>query len=237
MIFQYAAPAKAKKKRKTASDFIIDEAEVDDDVDEDEDAWDDADGDDLAANEAEEAGRTARDIEARMRRERDHGFGFDEGMDADEIEEYYRKKYNDEAATIARFGEGGEDMSDEITQQTLLPGVKDPNLWMVKCLLGQEKETVVQIMNKYIAYERKSDENLQIRSVVAPEHVKGYIYIEAFKQSHVKQVIEGISALRVGLYNQQASLIIIHKGLWLTLFFFRRFRWSPLKRWQTCSKW
>lgn len=38
---------------------------------------------------------------------------------------------------------------------------------------------------------------------MAPEHVKGYIYIEAFKQTHVKQVIEGITALRIGQYQQQ----------------------------------
>ena len=43
------------------------------------------------------------------------------------------RRYNEDTAAIARFGEGGEEMSDEITQQTLLPGVKDPNLWMVKC--------------------------------------------------------------------------------------------------------
>ncbi len=41
------------------------------------------------------------------------------------------------------------------------------------------------------------------RSVVSPEHVKGYVYVEAFKQSHVKQLIEGISALRIGQYKQQ----------------------------------
>lgn len=39
--------------------------------------------------------------------------------------------------------------------------------------------------------------------MIAPEHVKGHIYIEAYKQSHVKQVIEGISALRLGIYQQQ----------------------------------
>ena len=55
-------------------------------------------------------------------------------------------------------------MSDEITQQTLLPGVKDPNLWMVKCLPGTEKQTVIRIMEKYIAYQRKGDP-LQIRCV------------------------------------------------------------------------
>ena len=52
-------------------------------------------------------------------------------------------------------------------------------------------------MNKFLAYQH-TDEPLQIRSVVAPEHVKGMIYIEAFKQTHVKTLIEGISALKIG---------------------------------------
>lgn len=42
----------------------------------------------------------------------------------DELEEYYRNKYG-QTSVAARFGEG-EEMSDEITQQGLLPGVKDP---------------------------------------------------------------------------------------------------------------
>lgn len=41
-----------------------------------------------------------------------------------EIEEYLRKKYADDTNAIRHFGDGGEEMSDEITQQTLLPGVK-----------------------------------------------------------------------------------------------------------------
>ena len=82
-------------------------------------------------------------------RDRKSGFKMDE-VDEQEIEEYYRNRYsfavliltclphpllryNEDTAAIQRFGEGGEEMSDEITQQTLLPEVKDPNLWMVKC--------------------------------------------------------------------------------------------------------
>ena len=43
----------------------------------------------------------------------------------DEIEEYLRKKYADADGQARRhFGDGGEEMSDEITQQTLLPGIK-----------------------------------------------------------------------------------------------------------------
>ena len=38
---------------------------------------------------------------------------------------------------------------------------------------------------------------------MAPEHVKGYIYVEAFKQTHVKAAIDGISNLRMGSWSQQ----------------------------------
>ena len=44
---------------------------------------------------------------------------------------------------------------------------------------------------------------LQIKSVVAPEHVKGYIYVESYKQTHVKAAIEGVGNLRMGFWNQQ----------------------------------
>ncbi|XP_027488990.1 transcription elongation factor SPT5-like, partial [Corapipo altera] len=44
---------------------------------------------------------------------------------------------------------------------------------------------------------------LQIKAVVAPEHVRGYLYVEAYKQTHVKQAIEGVGNLRLGYWNQQ----------------------------------
>jgi len=195
---------KKKGKRTNARDFIIDEAEVDTDDEEDEDAWrDDGEGDGLDPNEADEAGKTAADVEAAFRagKRGKGGFKMDE-VDEAEIEEYYRNRYNEDEGAKQRFGEGGEEMSDEITQQTLLPEVKDPNLWMVKCRIGEEKVTVLQLMRKMIAYQYE-EEPLMIRSVVAPEHVKGYIYVEAFKQTHVKAAIEGISNLRMGSWSQQ----------------------------------
>lgn len=39
--------------------------------------------------------------------------------------------------------------------------------------------------------------------MVAPDHVKGYIYVESYKQTHVKAAIEGIGNLRMGFWNQQ----------------------------------
>lgn len=42
---------------------------------------------------------------------------------------------------------------DEIAQQSLLPDVKSPNLWPVKCRMGEEKQTALLLMRKYLALE------------------------------------------------------------------------------------
>ena len=68
---------------------------------------------------------------------------------------------------------------------------RDPSLWMVKCRMGEEKQTVLQLMRKSIAYA-STNEPLQIKTVIAPEGIKGYIYVEAYKQTHVKQVRQRI---------------------------------------------
>ncbi|KAK2511764.1 Supt5h, partial [Columba livia] len=119
----------------------------------------------------------------------------------EELGEYYMKKYAKSSVGETVYG-GSDELSDDITQQQLLPGVKDPNLWTVKCKIGEERATAIALMRKFIAYQF-TDTPLQIKSVVAPEHVKGYIYVEAYKQTHVKQAIEGVGNLRVGYWNQQ----------------------------------
>ena len=197
--------SRKRKKKGGVSDFFIEEAEVDDDAEEDENAYDDFENDNFGLEREEvEAGISARDIEAKMRKDKERGgIGFgEEKLDEEAINAYYRNRYNEDAIAQERFGQSGEAMSDEITQQTLLPGVKDPNLWMVKCQIGMEKETLLKLMHKFLAFQH-TDERLQIRSIVVPEHVKGYIYIEAFKQTHVKQCIEGVSNLRLGQWSQK----------------------------------
>ena len=47
---------------------------------------------------------------------------------------------------------------------------------------------------------------LQIKSVVAKESLKGYIYIEAYKQTHVKQAIQDVGSLKMGIWAQQVSV-------------------------------
>lgn len=186
---------KRKKKKPRYGGFILDEAEVDDEVEDDEE-WEEGAEDIIDRTRATEE-NTSRDIDSHRRLQM-----MWTSQKEDEIEDYYRKKYAESSAAEKGYGDGGDhELPDEIAQQTLLPGVKDPNLWMVKCRIGEEKSTVLLLMRKFIAFQY-TEEPLQIKSVVAPEGVKGYIYIEAYKQTHVKQAINGVGNLRMGQYQQ-----------------------------------
>lgn len=79
---------------------------------------------------------------------------------------------------------------------------RDPNLWMVKCRIGEEKATALLLMRKFLTY-LNTDDPLQIKSIIAPEGVKGYIYLEAYKQTHVKTAIDNVGNLRMGKWKQE----------------------------------
>ncbi|KAK1900005.1 Transcription elongation factor SPT5 [Dissostichus eleginoides] len=167
--------------------FILDEADVDDEYEDEEDQWEEGAEDILEKVSnidhvvLDEDNSGSRRLQNLWRDSREEALG-----------EYYMRKYA-QSSGGEHFAGGSEELSDDITQQQLLPGVKDPNLWTVKC-----KVCVL----KFVAYQF-TDTPLQIKSVVAPDHVKGYIYVESYKQTHVKAAIEGIGNLRMGLWNQQ----------------------------------
>lgn len=77
-------------------------------------------------------------------------------------------------------------------------------MWMVKCKLGSERETTLMLMRKFLAH-MDSPDPIAVKSVVAPEGARGYIYVEAFKQAHVKRLIEDVSNLRLGQWSQLVS--------------------------------
>ena len=73
--------------------------------------------------------------------------------------------------------------------------------------MGEEKNTALLLMRKYIAFQNKQP--FLIKSVIVKEGIKGYIYVEAYKQPHVKAVIEEVSSLKMGLYKQEVSIFKI----------------------------
>ncbi|XP_078367088.1 LOW QUALITY PROTEIN: transcription elongation factor SPT5-like [Oculina patagonica] len=180
-----------RKKRRRHTGFILEEADVDDDYDEDGEQAEEGYHDLIDTSERDDESLDA-DISGARRLQQMLG-----DKNAEELEAYYKKKF---AETSDRYRDDYE-LRPEIQQQSLLPGVKDPNLWTVKCKIGEEKATVIGLMRKAIA-QQFTDDPLQIKSAVAVEGLKGYIYIEAYKQTHVKQAIEGFGTLRLGKWQQ-----------------------------------
>ncbi|KAM3174690.1 hypothetical protein ACTXT7_010041 [Hymenolepis weldensis] len=191
---------KRGKRHRDLSDvrnLFIDEAEaVDEDEEEEEDFDEDAE---LLGHEDVEAIQSAmasaRDLEARNRMQE-----FTE-QDADELERYFTERYEKSNFASRQLGEG-YGMAASIQQQQNIPGIKDPHLWLVKCQIGEERATAITLARKFLAFQCTASP-LQIKSVIAKDTLKGYIYIEAFKQTHVKQAIEGVSALARAQFDQK----------------------------------
>lgn len=186
--------SKKKKKRPRHGGFILEEAEVDDDEEEDEDieaeeGYKELEKEVSRKERIEDSGLTARDYESHRRLAH-----LMDGEDEAAIEKYYRDKY----ATESRDTDEAR-ASSEIKQQALRPSVSDPSLWRVKCRIGEETATILQLMRKFIAHHNTPGaEDLNIISAVVPSGVKGVIYIESFRQQHVLEAIQAIGNFRVG---------------------------------------
>jgi len=81
-------------------------------------------------------------------------------VDPDEIEKYFKERYGPKGRGVRDDDEYDDDhIPDEIAQQSLLPDVKSPNLWPVKCRIGEEKQTALLLMRKYLALENNEKVN------------------------------------------------------------------------------
>ncbi|VFQ97840.1 unnamed protein product [Cuscuta campestris] len=203
---EYSHGGKAGRKR-TRSDFIDDVAEEDDEEDEDEyggrrrnkksggrsfssrnliDDEAQVDSDEEEEEDDVEDGfidhdadlRDSREIHRRPLLPRED----QDDEDVDALERSIQARY-----ARSSHVEYDEEATD-VEQQALLPSVRDPKLWMVKCAMGHEREAAVCLMQKCI--DRGPE--IQIRSVVALDHLKNFIYIEADKEAHVREACKGM---------------------------------------------
>nr|KAJ0217171.1 hypothetical protein LSAT_V11C300154100 [Lactuca sativa] len=172
---------KASKKASGAGFFEL-EADVDTDAEEEEEE----DGeDDFIVNERvdphEEEGARRMHHRPLLSRE-------DDQEDVEALERIIQERF------ARNRTEYDDDDATEVEQQALLPSVRDPKLWMVKCAIGHEREVAVCLMQKCI--DRGSE--LQIRSAIALDHLKNYVYIEADKEAHVKEACKGMRNIFTG---------------------------------------
>ncbi|KAH7567993.1 hypothetical protein JRO89_XS07G0209300 [Xanthoceras sorbifolium] len=218
-------------RKRRRSDFIDDVAEEDEE-EEEEDDDDDEDygggGGGARRHKAKKRGSQFFDLEAQVdsdeeeeEEEGEDDFIVDGGADLpdeDDGRRMHRRPLlarEDEQEDVealerriqARYARSSPQEYDEETtdveQQALLPSVRDPKLWMVKCAIGREREAAVCLMQKCI----DKGPEMQIRSAVALDHLKNYIYVEADKEAHVKEACKGLR----NIYSQKVMLVPIRE--------------------------
>ncbi|KAA8534332.1 hypothetical protein F0562_031841 [Nyssa sinensis] len=166
-----------RAKRRSVSEFLDLEAAVDSDEEEEEDEGQDDFIVDGGADLPDENDPRRMNRRSLLPRE-------DDQEDVEALERSIRARY-------ARSSDTEYDETTDVEQRALLPSVRDPKLWMVRCLTGREREAAVCLMQKYTDKGSK----LQIRSAIALDHLKNYIYIEADKEAHVREACKGMRSL------------------------------------------
>jgi transcription elongation factor SPT5 len=82
-------------------------------------------------------------------------------------------------------------MVEKFGPQANLPSVDDPKLWQVRVKKKFERTACNALLRKSIDLAQKG-QPLSILSVTCSDTTEGYVFVEAFKEIHVRQAIEGL---------------------------------------------
>ncbi|KAF8065846.1 SPT5 [Scenedesmus sp. PABB004] len=183
-----------RAKRRKASRFIDDIAAVDSE-EEEEEADDDVD--DMLAHNDEDlggeelgggGGAAAHYRELDVLRQGGRAEQTEEEL-AKYLEDKYKEADYDEEDDFGGYGE-----EEDVGQQGLQPTKEDPGLFIVACRLGSEREACLQLLQKcYNMAERGTP--LAIKSAACLDHLKGFLYVEAFRDSHVVEAVRGLRTI------------------------------------------
>ncbi|XP_048139960.1 protein RNA-directed DNA methylation 3 isoform X2 [Rhodamnia argentea] len=110
----------------------------------------------------------------------------------EEFDKILEARYRDGSALV-RFADE-YDAKDSIHGGSSMPSVKDPMVWKVKCTVGRERNSAFCLMQKYVDLKELGNK-IQIISAFAIDHVKGYIYVEADRQSDVIESCRGLCSI------------------------------------------
>ena len=209
--------SKRKHKRKKENDGAERFFENEADEDEDEDIEDDIKGE---INE-EERKKIWDNYEASRKKRHDTNY-LNALEDEEQILEYAEgldARHNNEARV--------EDEADEA--KSVFPTPADPILWLVKCKQGSEREACICLMNKFL-FLKKQGKPLSTISATVSDKVQGHLYIEAFKEVHVRAAIKGLNLIYqrdvIRIKNEEtpnvfeidkASKITMNKGQWVKI--------------------
>jgi len=148
--------------------------------------------------EAEISAKEAERLQNEIFKKRDRAFYPIEQVLNDKMDpEQYAKEKDEEDQPLDDLAQVSTDLASAIH----LPSSKDPSLWFVTCKRGSEKLACISLMQKaFVMMQEKTP--LLILSVTSLNSLKGHIYIEAYKEAHVRQAIEGLHII-----GQKVSLV------------------------------
>ncbi|WOG87987.1 hypothetical protein DCAR_0207220 [Daucus carota subsp. sativus] len=154
-----------------------------------------------------------------------------EDMNVEELERLVLARYKPGSSLVTYAEDEAEEL---IHQNTEIPSLeyksasKTPTIWKVKCKVGREKHSAVCLMHKFVEFQNLG-KMLQIVSAFAVERVKGFLYIEAYKQCDVYEACTGICSMYPRgmvpvsekelscLFNVHRSSSNISTGTWVRL--------------------
>ncbi|CAN4126596.1 unnamed protein product [Withania somnifera] len=184
-----------KRKDRSVLQFVEDVAyEVDDDEDDDDFDFGFSDDSDFFDEDLleEEFGSNV-EIKNEPARTPQPPVIKEEEMDGEELERMLRERYKP-GSSFVTYAEDNNERKRQFEQDTLVPSLKDPTIWKVKCTVGRERHSAFCLMQKYIDLLGLGTK-MQIISAFALDHVKGFIYIESDRQSDVYEACKGLCSI------------------------------------------
>ncbi|EQC42652.1 hypothetical protein SDRG_00380 [Saprolegnia diclina VS20] len=201
-----AADSKKKKAKKPKYmkfiDDIADEASGDES---EEDGYDEGYPDErrLAEQEGEDLGDESRH---QYQSHRNRAAFNEDNLSAEDYIEGLKKRHKQSRRTNDDGDvESEEIMQSAVAQQSLLPSIQDPRLWVFKCKPGREQHLVLSLMNKFLEFEKRG-ESLNIKSVIA-SNSKGFIYVESDREPFAKEAVNGLRDIQ----SWSMKLVPIHE--------------------------
>ncbi|KAK9153877.1 hypothetical protein Sjap_001357 [Stephania japonica] len=112
----------------------------------------------------------------------------EEELSGDELEKYLEERYKTGSHHVKYAGDESELVDDK---DSIMPSKNDPTIWRIKCMVGRERQIVFSLMHKFVNLHSLGSK-LKIVSAFALEHTKGFVYMEAEKQSDVLEACKGL---------------------------------------------
>ena len=178
-----AVASRPRKRRKRGlNQFFEEEAEVDEDDDELEADDEELGPEFIEPNHPDDDLPPEADQDDARHRELDRQRQMETSKDLEEQAAAYRERYGRRTGNALSQG-------SFVPQNLLMPDVRDPSIWGVRCKQGKEREIVSKIIKKMM--EGRGRNAVKICSVFqrgdGEGPMAGYIFVEALKKSDVDE--------------------------------------------------